>query len=294
MGAFRFKRPDQQVLARVLRAVPAAAGAAHAVRRHAVRRRAADAGDRPGADGQAAAAAARRAVDGPGAADRAADLRHRPRDQHHRRDRADRRAERRPGARRWPTAATCSRPARSCSPAPARSCWPTTGSARRTSARRSPPESAPAVRRRDLVDRVAHPVDAQRVGRAGDAGRAAGDDHHEVALLDPADARAAARRPGGPSRRCARPGAVRNVSTPQVSASCERTMASGVKASTGIGAAVAGQPAGGVTALGERDEVLRADPLADLGGGLGDHATTGAAAASRWRPCGAARGPRSR
>ena len=43
------------------------------------------------------------------------------------------------------------------------------------------------VRRGGLVDRVAHPVDPQRVGRAGDAGRAARDDHDEVALLDPAD-----------------------------------------------------------------------------------------------------------
>ena len=55
-------------LERVLRAVPAAGRAAQAGRRHAVRRRAADARHRPGADGQPQAAAARRAVDGSGAA----------------------------------------------------------------------------------------------------------------------------------------------------------------------------------------------------------------------------------
>ena len=45
---------------------------------HPLRRRAADARHRPGADGQAAAAAARRAVDGARPADRRADLRDRP------------------------------------------------------------------------------------------------------------------------------------------------------------------------------------------------------------------------
>ena len=48
---------------------------------HDVRRRAADAGHRPGADGAPAAAAARRAVDGPGARADRADLRDHPRDQ---------------------------------------------------------------------------------------------------------------------------------------------------------------------------------------------------------------------
>ncbi len=58
-------------------------------RRHAVRRRAADAGDRPRADEPAAAAAARRAVARPRAADREADLRGHPRPQRARRpDRA--------------------------------------------------------------------------------------------------------------------------------------------------------------------------------------------------------------
>ena len=45
----------------------------------------------------------------------------------------------------------------------------------------------PAVGGSDLVDRVAHPVDAQGVGRARDAGRAAGDDDDVVALLGAAD-----------------------------------------------------------------------------------------------------------
>ena len=58
-----------------LRHVPAPRRAARAARRHAVGRRAADAGDRPRADEPAAPAAARRAVARPGAADRAADLR---------------------------------------------------------------------------------------------------------------------------------------------------------------------------------------------------------------------------
>ena len=58
-----------------LRHVPAPGRAARAARRHAVGRRAADAGDRPRPDEPAAAAAARRAVARPGAADRAADLR---------------------------------------------------------------------------------------------------------------------------------------------------------------------------------------------------------------------------
>ena len=40
-------------------------------------------------------------------------------------------------------------------------------------------------------------------------------------------------------------------------------------------AAVAGHPPRGVTALGERDEVLRPDPVGHLGSGLGDDTTTG-------------------
>ena len=55
-------------------AVPAPQGAPHPARRHAVGRRAADAGDRARADEPAAALAARRAVARAGAADRAADF----------------------------------------------------------------------------------------------------------------------------------------------------------------------------------------------------------------------------
>ena len=65
----------QHDLDRVFAHVPAAGRAARAARRHAVGRRAADAGDRPRADEPAAPAAARRAVARPGAADRAPDLR---------------------------------------------------------------------------------------------------------------------------------------------------------------------------------------------------------------------------
>ena len=70
---------------KVFHAVPAAEGAHQPARRHAVGRRAADAVDRPRADGAAQAAAARRAVARPGAADRQADLRRRPRAQPQRR-----------------------------------------------------------------------------------------------------------------------------------------------------------------------------------------------------------------
>ena len=83
MGAFRFKRPDHALLERCFELFPVPARAAYPVRRHALGRRAADARDRPGVDGQAPAAAARRAVDGAGATHRAADLRHRAGDQHH-------------------------------------------------------------------------------------------------------------------------------------------------------------------------------------------------------------------
>ena len=77
LGAFqRTDRPASRAdMERVLDAVPAAAGAADPAGRHAVRRRAADAGDRPGADGAAAAAAAGRAVAGAGAAPGGRDLR---------------------------------------------------------------------------------------------------------------------------------------------------------------------------------------------------------------------------
>ena len=58
-----------------LQPVPGAGAAPRPARRHAVGRRAADAGHRPRADEPARAAAARRALARPGAADRQADLR---------------------------------------------------------------------------------------------------------------------------------------------------------------------------------------------------------------------------
>ena len=83
-----------------LRLFPAAQGAPRAAGRHAVRRRAADAGGRPRPDAAAAPDAARRAVLRPGAADRRGAVRDpapaQPRD---RRGDADRRAERGAGAR---------------------------------------------------------------------------------------------------------------------------------------------------------------------------------------------------
>ena len=53
MGAFRFKRPDPARVGARAGTVPPVARADPAAGRHAVRRRAADAGDRPGPDGQA-------------------------------------------------------------------------------------------------------------------------------------------------------------------------------------------------------------------------------------------------
>ena len=111
-----------------------------------VRRRAADARDGPGADGQAQAAAARRAVDGPGAQADPADLRHHHRDQQPGHDGAARRAERRPGAQARRTAPTSSRPARSSARAPARSSPTTPRSRRPTSAATSSPGAFPTAR----------------------------------------------------------------------------------------------------------------------------------------------------
>ncbi len=87
--------------------VPHPARQAPPAGRRAVRRAAADGGDRPGADGAAAHRAVRRAVARPGADHRRRHVRH-----HHarapgRRRRAAGRAERPEGARASPTAPTC-------------------------------------------------------------------------------------------------------------------------------------------------------------------------------------------
>ena len=112
------RRASSEDLDRVFELFPRLRGARDAEGGHDVRRRAADARHRPGADGRADAAAARRALDGHRADPRRAHLR-------------DDRARSTSRARRscWssrtrtsrstsPSAATCWRPARSC--------WPTT------------------------------------------------------------------------------------------------------------------------------------------------------------------------
>ena len=76
---------------------------------------------------------------------------------------------------------------------------------------------------------------------------------------------------------------VLKVSTPQVSASCERTVRLGRERQHRDRAAQPRHPAGGVAGLGEGDDVLGPDPLGDLGGGLGDHAPTWCAGPSRSR-----------
>ena len=81
MGAYMRARPrgDRGRRRARVHAVSAAEGAPPADRRHAVRRRAADARDGPRNDVAAEAAAARRAVDGTGAADGAEGVRDDPR-----------------------------------------------------------------------------------------------------------------------------------------------------------------------------------------------------------------------
>ena len=83
MGAFtrRDKPAIEHDLAARLRVVSDSGRAPQPGRRHALRRRAADAGRGPRADGPAQAAVARRALAGPGADDRGQDLRRRARAQ---------------------------------------------------------------------------------------------------------------------------------------------------------------------------------------------------------------------
>ena len=110
-----------------LHAVPAAQGTAQPARRHPLRRRAADAGHRPGADVRPQGAAARRTVARPRPAPGARHLRHRTRDQPLRHHDPPGRAKRPRRARSWRTRATCWKPAASCSPGRRRRCWRTSG-----------------------------------------------------------------------------------------------------------------------------------------------------------------------
>src|SRR6478735_1960175 len=108
---------------------------------------------------------------------------------------------------------------------------------------------------RDLVDRVAHPVDAQGVRGAGDAGRAAGDDHHEVALLDASDLQQllvdlADHLVGVLDR-----GGQERLHAPRQRELGADDVLGGEREHRDL-AAVARQSAGRVTALGEGDEVL--------------------------------------
>ena len=99
MGAFsRPKANIQPDIERVFDAVPAPPGAHRPARRHAVRRRAADARDRARAHGRAAPAPARRAVARPRADPRRAGLRDDQGDQRPGHHGPARRAERAPGA----------------------------------------------------------------------------------------------------------------------------------------------------------------------------------------------------
>ena len=98
-------------------AVPAAAGAAQAAGRHAVRRRAADARGRAGADEPAQAAAARRAVDGARADADPADLRDHHGDQ--------------PSGTVRPSCWSSRTRSRRCPAPTGRTCWKPAGSSRR-------------------------------------------------------------------------------------------------------------------------------------------------------------------
>ncbi len=96
-------RPREAGLERVFALFPRLKERIDPARRHAVGRRAADAGDRPRLDEPAAAVDAGRAVARAGAADRAPDLRRHPHaEPAGRPDRADRRAERQPRAEAGP------------------------------------------------------------------------------------------------------------------------------------------------------------------------------------------------
>ena len=133
MGAYRFSAAaPRPTSTEIFELFPILASGARQLGGHALGRRAADARDRPRADGRAEAAAARRALDGPRAADRRA-----------RSSRSSRRSASRAStillveqnaaqALAWPTAATSSRQASSRSP-----------TARRAARRRPRPDGVP-------------------------------------------------------------------------------------------------------------------------------------------------------
>ena len=128
-AAARPRRPREKPRAGV-RAVSGAGRARGPGGGHALRRRAADAGDRPLPDGRARARHVRRAVARPGAGDRAAAAAHHPRPQPRRAHLRAGRAERGGIAQARAPAPMCWRTDGSRSPARARSCWPTTGCGR--------------------------------------------------------------------------------------------------------------------------------------------------------------------
>ena len=146
MGAYTRKRGPEfdEDLERVYQLFPRVKERRTPARRHAVRRRAADGGDRPSADGAAAADLHGRAVDGPLAALCRAGVRHHPGDQPAGHDDLHGRAERQHGACRSPTAPTCCRPAGWCCPAPPPNCAGTRRSAKPISANCRCPEAAKA------------------------------------------------------------------------------------------------------------------------------------------------------
>ena len=144
MGAYARKDrktpTTKEDLDRVFELFPRLRGAAQPGRRHDVRRRAADARHRPGADGRPEAAAARRAVDGPGAEADPADLRRSSPRSTSRAPRSCSSSRTPPRRSSAPTAPTCSRPARSCA----------TGTG--AGARRRPRGQGGLPRRRRLVE----------------------------------------------------------------------------------------------------------------------------------------------
>ena len=174
MGAYtrRDRAGDRRGPRPGARAVPAAAGAAQAGRRHAVRRRAADARGRPGADEPAEAAAARRAVDGPGADADPADLRHHHGDQPAGHHGAAGRAERPAGAVPGAPGVRAGDRADRQEGHRRRNCCTTRRSRRRTSAWPEPASTRSVTRRSSIVVRRTQTAGARAIRSAGRRRRA--------------------------------------------------------------------------------------------------------------------------